>query len=274
MSLIKPEKEKMNTIIKYAMKLLILIVAILSFSFEDEREFNIDPIANTPLPTIDTFTFSVNGIDTKGKIFVPQAYKTNKNLPAIFLVDFTEQHFKIARDEFEKVIEGVQQIKGFDALVVTLAEIPDVDAEPKAFKEHYEIYKNMASYVNNRYTGNSSRTFIGKGSESGIVLMALFLEDTENNIFDNFIATDPSPHYATAIINLISNDDFPQNKSNNKLHFSFSTSNDRGQCNQLIDLINDARYPWLEFRSIEYRDSNYENTYPISFAAGIKYIFD
>lgn len=258
----------------YSIILIGMMVGVLSFSCEDEGDFIIDPVGDTPLPTVDTFTFSVNGMDTKGKIFVPAAYKTNKNLPAIFLIDFTEQHWAIARDEFEKVIEGVEQIQGFDALVVSLADIPDVDARPSAFQEHYEIYTSMASYIDGRYTNNSSRTFIGKGSESSIVLMALFIEDAENSVFDNFIATDPSPEYYFSITSMIENDDFPKNKSNKKLHFSFSTSNDPVKCNNLIRLINEAQYPWLEFESIEYTTSDYEHTYPVSYAAGLKFIFD
>jgi hypothetical protein len=73
---------------------------------------------------------------------------------------------------------------------------------------------------------------------------------------------------------MIENNSFPQKKSNKKLHFSFSTSNDRAKCTKLVNLIKEAQYPWLQFESIEYTNSNYENTYPISFADGIKYIFD
>jgi hypothetical protein len=103
--------------------------------------------------------------------------------------------------------------------------------------------------------------------------MALFVEDAKNSVFDNFIATDPSPEFYFSITSIIANDDFPQNKSNKKLHFSFSTSNDRAKCNKLIDLINEAQYPWLQFESIEYTNSNYENTYPVAYAAGLKFIF-
>lgn len=39
-------------------------------------------------------------------------------------------------------------------------------------------------------------------------------------------------------------------------------------------MINEAQYPWLQFESLEYSNSNYENTYPVSFAAGIKNVFD
>jgi hypothetical protein len=222
---------------------------------------------------IETFKFSSNGNNLTGKIYLPASYDTNKNLPAIYLIDFTEQHFKLATDEFEKVIEGVQQLLDFDALVVSLDGIPDIDAEPESFQKHYEIYKDMATHIVNKYSDNPSRTFIGKGSEGGVVLMALFIEGTESSTFDNFIVTDPSPKYATEIIRMIKNENFPQKKRNKKLHFSFSTSNDRTKCTQLIRLINQAEYHWLHYEVVEYTESDYENTYPISYAAGIKYVY-
>jgi len=205
---------------------------------------------------------------------LPDSYDTNKSLPAIYLIDFTEQHFVIAKDEFEKVVAGVQQIEGFDALVVTLKEHLDIAATPETFQEYYEMFKNMTSYVDSNYTTNTSRTFIGRGSEAGIVMMTLFLEDSATSVFDNFIATDPAPTFIDAVISIIENGDFPQNKLNKKLHFSFSKSNDREKCIRLFNLLNEAQYPWLQFESVEYSESNYENTYPISFAAGIRYIFN
>lgn len=264
----------MKTKLKITIGFIISVLGVLTFSFSKVGDAVIDLIEPATSSRIETFTFSSNGTISKGKIFLPAVYESNKNLPAIFLIDYTEQHFKLATDEFEKVIDGVQQIEGFDALVVSLENIPDIDAEPETFQEYYELFRNMTSYVDGKYTNNSSRTFIGKGSESGIVLMTLFLENHETSVFDNFIATDPSGLYASAIIKMIENNDFPQNKSNKKLHFSFSTSNDRAKCTKLINLINEAEYQWLQFESIEYTNSNYENTYPISFAAGIKYIFN
>ena len=55
---------------------------------------------------------------------------------------------------------------------------------------------------------------------------------------------------------------------------SFSTSNNHDECTSLINMINEAQYSWLQFESVEYANSDYENTYPASFAAGIKYVFD
>lgn len=246
---------------------IILIFGVVSFS-------NVSDDKTASSSIIETFIFSSNGTKTKGKIYLPDSYATNKNLPTIYLIDFTEQHFKIATDEFEKVIDAVEQIQSSDALVVSLENIPDIDAEPETFQDQYEVYKNMASYVDGKYTNNSTRTFIGKGSEGGLVLMALFIENQETSVFDNFIVTDPSPKYASAIIELIEKGSVSKNQSNKKLHYSFSTSNDRAKCIKLIDLIKEVDYQWLQVESIEYTESNYENTYPISYAAGIKYVFN
>ncbi len=237
----------------------------------DEPNVNPSPPADT-LKT-ETFTFSSNGIEREGKIYLPDAYETNKSLPTIYLIDFTEQHFNIAKDEFEKVVAGVEQIEGFDALVVTLEAHLDIDSNPTDFQEYYDLFKNMTSYVDSNYTNDTSRTFIGRGSEAGLVLMALFQEDRETSVFDNFIATDSPDSFNSFVVNMINNGDFPQNKQNKKLHFSFSESNDYESCIDLINTINDAQYPWLQFKSIRYKDSDYENTYPISFADGIRYVF-
>ena len=132
----------------------------------------------------------------------------------------------------------------------------------------------MTSYVDTNYTNNNSRTFIARGSEAGLVLMTLFLEDSVTSVFDNFVATDSPSSFNSYIINIINEGNFPQNKRNKKLHFSFSTSNNRTICINLINTINEAQYPWLQFESLEYTTSNFENTYPAAFAEGLNYIFN
>jgi len=42
----------------------------------------------------------------------------------------------------------------------------------------------------------------------------------------------------------------------------------------LINTINEAQYPWLQFESLEYTTSNFENTYLAAFAEGLNYIFN
>jgi len=250
-----------------------LISGLALLSLSSDGETIPDTVIATGSSKIETFTFSSFGTPTKGKIFLPPSYKANGNLHAIYLIDFTEQQFKLATDEFKRVIDGVRQIQGFDALVVTLEEHLDIDSKPEAYQEYYDIFKNMASYVDGTYTNNTSRTFIGRGSEAGIVLMTLFLENPENSVFENFVVTDPPGNFNSSVMQMIEKGDFPKNKKKKKLHFSFSTSNNHDECTNLINMIREAQYPWLQFESLEYTTSDYENTYPASFAAGIKYVF-
>lgn len=255
---------------------ILLFMAIFTGACDKKSEnvnINTPPSPPTEVLETETFTFLSNGTATKGKIYLPDSYDTNKNMPVIYLIDFTEQHWPTAKDEFEKVVAGVKEIEGFDALVVTLEEHLNIDANPAGFQEYYQMFKNMSSYVDSNYTSNSSRTLIGRGSEAGIVMMTLFLEDPETSIFDNFIATDSPGDFNSTIVDMIENDDFPLNKLNKKLHFSFSSSNDIDDCTTMINAIIDADYPWLHFVYDSY-DSDYLNTYPISFADGIKFIFN
>ena len=112
--------------------ILLFIVVFAGACDKESADVNINPPPPPPADTLETetFTFLSNGTATKGKIYLPAAYDTTINLPAIYLIDFTDQHFTIAKDEFEKVVAGVQQIEGFDALVVTLEEHLNIDAKP------------------------------------------------------------------------------------------------------------------------------------------------
>lgn len=232
------------------------------------------PIDNAPSSNTEVFTFSSNGNPTNAKIYLPDSYETNANLPTIYLIDYQEiRHSELPGDEFTKVIGAVNRIKGFDALVVTLARNDTFNPNPEDFQEYYTIFKDMASYVDGEYTNNTSRTFIGRGSEAGIVIMALFKEDSETSVFDNFIASDSPIRFNSEIKKLIERGDFPQNKENKKLHFSFSASNDFNSCDSMIKKINEAEYSWLQFASKQYT-SNYDDTYPTAYAAGIEYIFN
>lgn len=258
---------------------LTLILSFVACSSDTVTDDSPSPIAieeEEEKSKTETFTFTSNGTTWKGQIFLPEEYETNKSLPAIYLIDFTEQHFTVVTDEYQVVIGGAAKIEGLNALVVTLEEIPDISAAPYGYQEYYDIFKNMASAVDSKYTDNPSRTFIGRGSEGGLVLMALLLEETETSVFQNFIASDPAGGFTSEVIRLIENEEFPQNKQNKKLHFSFSYDEVGYYDNRikLINIINEQQYPWLEFEAKEYPNLTYENAYRLAFADGIKFIFE
>jgi hypothetical protein len=157
--------------------------------------------------------------------------------------------------------------------VYTLEEHLDIYSEPEDFQEYYDVFKNMTSYVDSIYTINNSRTFIGRGYEAGTVMMTLFLEDSASSVFDNFIATDSGDKFTDKVIKIIETDDFPKNKSNKKLHFSFSDSNDFDQCTTLINKINEKEYSWLQFESIKY-NGYFPTMYDTAYADGLIYVFN
>lgn len=251
-----------------------IITVILFLTFIGCKEDLVSPPNDeVPESKIEIFTFSSDGNDINGKIFLPASFSKDKNLHSIFLIDFEEQHYEVATDEFAKVISAAEEIQGFEAVVVTLEEHLNIDASTGSFQEYYRVFKNMTSYVDENYSSNTSRTFIARGSEAGLVLMTLFLEDSASSVFDNFIATDSPTSFNSYIMKRINGDDFPKNKTNKKLHFSFSTSNNRSSCTNLINAIENAQYSWLKFESKEYTSKNYESAYKVSFAEGLKFVF-
>jgi len=230
----------MKDTMKSIIWVIILTITIVSCSSDGT-----DP---PPPPTeskTENFMISSNGTSYEGKIYLPAAYVDgNKNLPTIYLIDFTEQHYPLVTDEFEKVKRGTAMIEGLDALIISFNQPLDIDAQPNDFQKYYDIFKDMASYIDSKYTNNTSRTFIGKGSEAGIVLMALFLEETETSLFQNFIATDPPNSFMDPVKYLIQYGNFPQDKLSKKLHFSFSFNESyRDSHIEFIIIITDQQYP-------------------------------
>ena len=268
----------MKTKVKFSWVLAILLI-LGSCSDSDDSMGGVtvlpdpdpDPDPVFVFPKSETFTFLSNGIDIKGKIYFPDSYQLNGNYPTIYLLDYKEQHFQVATDETEQVIKGVQKIAGLNALVVSLDAHLNIDTKPNEFRDYYEVFKNMTLYVDANYTSSTSRTFIARGSEAGIVLLALLSEDQTSSVFGNFIATDSPPIFNNAVMDIIKNDNVPEDLIGKKLHFSFSSSNDRDNCFALINAIEDAKYPWLKFASFEYT-TDYLATYPYSFADGLKFV--
>lgn len=232
----------------------------------------------TPTPIAadrrETFIFSSNGINIKGKIFIPSEYEKNKNLPAIYLFDFPEElsglnpNFHVATDEFDKVIGAVKNIK-LNALVITMYEYKDNDMSlPGDFKEYGDIFKSMTSYVDDNYTSDPSRTFIGRGNEANMVLMTLFFEKPEVSVFQNFIATD-ALHVGDMQV-LLENGGIPQENENKKLHYS---NTDEARNAAMINAIMEQELPWLDFESVTYPNMTFEDGYPKAYSDGIKFIF-
>lgn len=269
--------------IKLSVGILLLTICIASCSKKDENSVPITPTLPVELVRVDnniyvndgveTFTFTSDGVETEGLIYLPEAYETNSDLSTIYLIDFQEQDFTVATDEFAQLINAVREMPDFDALVVSLKALPNIAVMPASYQVYSDVFKDMATYVDSIYTNNTSRTLVARGSEGGDVLLTLLNEDPEANVFENYIATDSPPIFNDAVIDMIQSGNVPENMLNKKLHFSFSSSNNYNNCIELIDSFEEAQYPWLTFESIEYETSEFTSVYPVAFAAGLRFVF-
>jgi len=272
----------MKKTVKLVSLVSILCFTVLFSSCSKDNTSSPEPIA-TPEPTQtpaavdrrETFTFSYNGISIMGKIFLPSEYENNKNLPAVYLFDFPEQisglnpNFHVATDEFDKVIGAIKNIK-LNALVITMNEYKTNEMIlPRDYQEYSDIFKSMTSYVDGRYTSNTSRTFIARGNEANMVLMTLFFEEPEASVFQNFIATDAL--HVGDMQAMLETEDVPLENEDKKLHYS---NTDEARNAAVINAIIELELPWLEFESVTYPNMTFENGYPTAFADGIKYIFE
>jgi hypothetical protein len=139
---------------------------------------------------------------------------------------------------------------------------------PRDFQEYGDLFKSMASYVDDRYTSNSSRTFIARGNEANMVLMTLFFEERETSVFQNFIVT--TVLHVGDMQAMLEREDIPQENENKKLFYSgINETRNFG----VINAIREQELPWLEFEAVNYPNLTVENVYPTAFADGIEFIF-
>lgn len=222
----------------------------------------------------EAFEFSSNGVATQGKVHLPESFEPGMELATIYLIDYAEVHDEVALDEFETVIDSVNQIEGLNALVATLEEIPEVRAELSNYQEFADVFRDMADHIDENYATSTSRTFIGRGHEAGVLLLELLGEGPDESAFDNYVGTDSPTDFTRAAVSILRTEDFSQAASSKKLHFSFSAANNVFAQTLLADLVDEAGYPWLEFESVFYSDSHFNNTYPTAFADGLKFVFE
>lgn len=256
--------------------LYLTILTLISLSCNEDPSTTPSPPPPPPLPPaldkVEEFRFLSSGKSWDAKIWIPAEYQTNSDLPSIYLVDDEEIHYPVATDEFEKVIEGVNKVSGLDALVITVEGLdPDLGVV-FGFQEFYTIYIDLVSYVETNYTDNPSRTLIGRGSAANFVLGTLYLEEQETAVFQNFVATTSS---SLGYFNeIMKKEEFPKEKDNKKLHFSFDGESNYDLNMRFINTLNEKTYPWLEFDWAEYPNLMFTTSYPSAYADGIKYIFE
>ena len=260
----------------FNLSLLFATFLVVSACSKDNDDDMIDPMDDETLPRIEFFTFNSNNADHNAKVFLPESYETNSNLPVVYLLDTTEPPlFETGLDEFEQVTFATDAIPDFEAIVVSLRDIIVRDyTEYDSTHYYYGLFNDMAKYVDTNYATGSSKTLIGRGNAGGMILLGLFQESGASHEFTNFVSVDiPGSAIELANVTVINNDFPTEDKEDMKLHFSFASEHQPDQNRALINRIHNNDYPWLTFASEEYADLNHETIYPQAYKDGLAFVF-
>ena len=182
--------------------------------------------------------------------------------------------FEVATDEFQQLINAMKLLSGFDAVVVTLKDHLNIDPKPTDSQEYFNLFKDMASYVDENYKTNSSRTLVGRGSEGGMILMSLFQESNVSDVFQNFVVTDTPIDFVDHVNAMMINENFPLDKNGVRLHYSFSNNYELVRNTTFINRMEAKNYPWLSLQINEYPNLIFEEAYPTAFSDGLKFIYN
>ena len=180
---------------------LILIIGIIFLSnCANKAEFN------DPIPDHDTFTIASKQVGENRviNVWVPASYQSNKDSLAVMYMadgglkeDFPHIANTLAKLIKEKKIKPIilvgientqrrRDLTGFTEVEKDkeIAPVVGGSAKFRAF-----IKEELFSEIDKRYRTKSTKSIIGE-SASGLFVMETFFEDPE--MFDNYIAFDPS----------------------------------------------------------------------------------
>lgn len=225
----------------------------------------------------DNYTYPV-------KIYLPKSYETNNNLPVIYALD--------GAMSFELVINAIPD--STDAIVVAFGNfayknqwirrwedlMPDSINCHSVNGKHQDFYdfitKELIPYIDNKYNNdNTSRTLLGHSSAGIFTLVSMFIEDTQNVTFNNFIAGDPelacNPTYFDEMLN---DNDFPVVAEEFKFYLALSGDGDISAVRQFSDDIIAKEYPWLTYKYEEFLTESHLGVRDELYGSALRFVFE
>ncbi|RLD26172.1 MAG: hypothetical protein DRI75_12205 [Bacteroidetes bacterium] len=224
----------------------------------------------------DNYTYPV-------KIFLPETYATNKNLPIIYILDGTLNFEKVKNNldpNIEAIIVGIGDFAANEEWQRRFADfMPGTNCQGAQGK-HLDFYnfitKELVPNIDVKYDNDhNSRSFMGHSAAGIFTLVSMFLENPENVMFHNFIASDPllgcDPDYFAEMLH---DYDFSEGAKKFKLYLALSGEGDREGIRQFTENVNLKGYTWLTFKYEEFLIKDHMSVVDPSFKSGLKFIFD
>ena len=272
------------------MKNLILILSVvtsLSMLFGCNKE----PLPPPPPPEYPkrilnsiSSKFVFDNYNYPVQIYLPESYKTNKNLPIIYVLD--------GGINFEKVISIINnQDFTINTIVVAVGDFVTkeewqrrwIDLRPESHcnpnGKHLDFYnfitQELVPYIDLNYKNDhDSRSLMGHSSAGLFTLVSMFLEDSENVVFQNFIASDPElgcdPIYFAEMLH---DYDFSEGAKKFKFYLALSGWGTIDAVRQFAADIEEKEYAWLTFKYEEFLDESHMGVVEPSFESGLKFLF-
>jgi len=217
------------------------------------------------------------------KIFLPAVFKTDKNLPVIYLTD--------GLFLFELLKQKTKEI-GLQAIIVAIGDKEGSDrirdyapsfcggGANDGFENFYNlITQQLVPFVDNNYENDhSSRSLIGYSFGGRFAVAALLMEDPEAVIFHGSIAVDPAfaceADSFIGLINVMSNlIDSTNSIESFKLFRTRSGEFEPDGFNEYME-VKAMELPWFEFDFMDLENEDHESVIGPSFVAGLRYVYD
>ena len=247
---------------------------------------DLEPVSEYPKTERTTIesTFVYDNYTYPVRIYLPKSYETNNNLPVIYVLD--------GKMNFDLVISAIPN--STDAIVVAFGDLAYRQLWPRRWEDlmpedinchsvngkHHDFYdfitKELIPYIDNKYINdNTSRTLLGHSSAGIFTLVSMFIEDTQNVTFNNFIAGDPelacNPTYFDRMLN---NNDFPVVAEKFKFYLGLSGDGNIDAVRQFSDDIKAKEFPWLTFKYEEFLNEGHLGVRDDIFGSALRFVFE
>ena len=246
------------------------------------------PIPQKELPRTEIMSITSNNVfDNYSypiKIYLPASYETNKNLPIIYILD-GELLLEKVKNNLGSNIEAVAIVVGigdFAAKEEWTRRFADFmpgtkcqGAQGKLLDFYNFISKELVPSIDKNYDNDhNSRSLIGHSAAGIFTLVSMFLEDSENVLFHNFIASDPLLCDPDFFAEMLHDYDFSEGAKKFKLYLALSGEGNIGAVRQFAESIQAKEYTWLNFKYEEFLNENHLGIVDPSFKSGLKIIFE
>ena len=247
---------------------------------------DLEPVSEYPKTERTTIesTFVYDNYTYPVRIYLPKSYETNSNLPVIYALD--------GGLNLGLVINAIPN--STDAIVVAFGDLAAKGEWPRRWEDlmpdsinchnvngrHQDFYnfitKELIPYIDNKYINdNTSRTLLGHSSAGIFTLVSMFIEDTQNVTFNNFIAGDPelacNPTYFDEMLN---DNDFPVVAEKFKFYLGLSGDGNIDAVRQFSDDIKAKEFPWLTFKYEEFLNEGHLGVRDDIFGSALRFVFE